>query len=239
MFTSDQLLQYMEANFEFESISRSTLCQGIKRCIFLGQLVQQKNHYELSTPHSPKSSLRKRLNTISDDEIPLHVDGAAVYQQKMINPSVNAPPTDTYTYSVNPRFKGLGYDSPILCTCLSGSFIQIFKSVAETSDFFQIDEEVVRKICHGLPKKNLGISLEYASESELQAVRALQSHITAMGNPSTIMNSVDNFPVLWSVEDAWKHYVHEAKSLTRKRLQKLVHSCVEVSSSPILIIRQM
>jgi hypothetical protein len=136
-------------------------------------------------------------------------------------------------YSVNPLFKGLEYESAVLCTSLHGIFIQIFSSVEEASDCFQIDEELVRKICHGMAKKTLGISLRYASEEELEAALAWKDQQHQMlarptAPAAALGGEVLARPGQWHVQEAWKLCKPETKSQTRKRLQKEVHACFEV-----------
>ena len=223
-FSAEQILQYLENKFVYKLVSRLTLCQGIRRCIHLGQLVEVKNiQLFLSCAAIPASD---NISNIDDfvEEGRERCGELSSPQVVTERPSRNPVPIDACVYSINPLFKGLEYESAVLCTSLHGVFIQIFPSVAETSDCFQIDEELVRKLCHGIAKKTLGISLRYASDMELRiAIEWKQQQ-----NSMSTSNGLESDPCLWLVEDAWKIYKPETKSQSRKRLQKEVHGCVEV-----------
>lgn len=140
------------------------------------------------------------------------------------SPQAGATSRGIFEYTVNPLYKGPESESAVLCTSLHGVFIQIFSSVAETSECFQIDEELVRRLCHGVAKRTLGISLQYATNEELAAALAWKDRH---------QQGLAAGPCQWHVSEAWKAFQPETKSQTRKRLQKEVHSCVEVTCDEV------
>jgi len=231
-FSAKQILIYIEAEFDYNFISQMTLSQGIRRCVFLGQLIERKeipvsSTSSYSVDHMSDCNGYRNGNMFSTDE--LHVPKERMQVESICSKKLVS--IDVKMYSVNPLFKGFDYESAVLCTSLHGVYIQTFSSVAETSEFFQIDEELVRKLCHGLTRKSLGILLRYASNGELQAVQNLVTCTNVAKNRETGSVTTNYFPRLWSIHEAWSLYGPETKSQTRKRLQKSVHSCVEVLHS--------